>query len=280
MLIDDKKQSLTRILMGGLLGMGGCLLLGWLTQPGWLFLSRLTFDFTFCYNSNVPEVLGAVLGFLLWFLFGAEIGVATLPFADGGRTLLLRSLAHFVLMALTLWAWVVLNFTSEPLPGLALTFLLPFALIYVLVWLGRWVGWYAEVSQIRERLGLSPAPSPLKWRETLPHILFAFLLCLAVPLILRRSDDVNPVLSVFYAWVLLPVGAFVTGLSLGKRQGFCPLYPAACAGAILLFLPLARLFSQMTDGPMVVTALLSALAGNGLGALVRRRRQRGAVRYG
>ena len=37
MFIDDKKRALSRILIGGGLGMMGCLLLGWLSQPGALF---------------------------------------------------------------------------------------------------------------------------------------------------------------------------------------------------------------------------------------------------
>ena len=37
MFIDDKKRALSRILIGGGLGVLGCLLLGWLSQPGALF---------------------------------------------------------------------------------------------------------------------------------------------------------------------------------------------------------------------------------------------------
>ena len=85
MLIDDKKQAAVRMLIGGALGIAGCLLLGFLTQPGWLLGGALTWDFTFCYNARVPEALGAALGFLLWFLFGAEVGAATLPFAAPRR---------------------------------------------------------------------------------------------------------------------------------------------------------------------------------------------------
>lgn len=278
---DDKRRALACVLSGGILGMAAFLLLAWLTQPGALLGGSLTWDFTFCYNSNVPEALGAVFGLLLWFLFGAEAGIATLPFADEGKALLARSLAHFGVMGATLWAWVMLNFTYEPIPGLILTFLLPFALVYVLVWLGRWVGWHAEVGEIRSRLGLAPEPSPLKWRESLPHLLYALFLCLAVPLALRAGDAADaPVLSVFYAWVLLPVGTFTTGLSLGKRRGFCPLYPLACAGAILIFIPLARLFSNMRDWPMVPLALASALTGNLLGVVRRWRRDRRMERRG
>lgn len=266
---DNRGQFLLRALLGGLIGTALFLLLAWFTQPGWLFLPSLAWDFTFCYNSNVPELLGAALGFLLWFLFGAEAGVATLPFADGGRQLLLRSLAHFGAMALTLWAWVVLNFPHEPLPSLALTFLLPFTLVYLLIWLGRWVGWYAEVAQIRERLGLTGKPSFLKWRETLPHILFAAFLCFLLPLLLTLFDPPYvPVLTaILYAWLLLPVGCFFSALSLGRRQGICPLYPLACGA-------LSALLFHAGDLQLPLMALSLSLAGNLLGAGMRARRRR------
>jgi len=271
MLFDNKKDHLPRILIGALLGIAAYLLLSWLTQPGSLFGGHLRLDFTFCFSSLVPEPLGAALGFLLWALFGAETAIATLPFAGEGRTLLLRTLTHFAAMALTLMAWVLLNFPQEPLPSLLLSFLLPFALVYLLVWLGRWVGWYAEVAQFREKLGLTPAPSPLKWKETLPLLGFVALLFLLLPLILRLCDPPDvPVLSgLFYPWLLLPIAGFCSAVSLGKRQGFCPLYPAACALFTLLFLLLAKLFSNMADGTLVWLALLSTLPGNALGAAYR-----------
>lgn len=276
---DDKKEALVRILFGIFMGMMAYLFLSWLAQPGSLFGGSMGVAFTFCFNSNVPETLGAVLGFLLWGTFGALAGVASLPFADGGQKVLLRSLCHFTLMALTLWAWVILNFSYEPLPGLMLTFLLPYALIYLLIWLGRWVGWYAEVAELRQKLGLAPGPSFLKWKETLPHMAFALLLCLVVPLALRLCDAPDvPVLSgFFYPWLLLPLGGFFSALSLGRRQGFCPLYPAACLGAILLFILLARLCSNMDDWPLVPIALASTLFGNALGAKNRARKKSGGT---
>ena len=277
MFIDDKKRALSRILIGGGLGVLVCLLLGWLSQPGALFGASLTWDFTFCYNSNVPEALGAALGILLWFLFGAEAGVATLPFADSGRELVVRSLVHYMVTAATVCLWAGLNVCSTPADYL--TFLVPLTLVYLIVWLGRWVGWYAEVGEIRSRLGLAPGPSFLKWRETLPHMAYALVLCLAVPLALRAADAVDgPLLSIFYAGVLLPVGAFITGSSLGKRRGFCPLYPLMCGVGILMFIPMARLFSNMDDRAMVPTAFVSALLGNLLGVARRRRRDRMAAR--
>lgn len=277
MLIDDRKEALVRVAFGAFGGVLCYLFLSWLTQPGSLFGGTMDFAFTFCFNSNVPEALRALLGFLLWSLFGALAGIATLPFADGGRQVLLRSLCHFVLMGLTLWAWVMLNFPYEPLPGLLLTFLLPYGLVYVLIWLGRWVGWYAEAAQIREKLGLAPGRSFLKWKETLPHMVFALLLCLVVPLVLRLCDahDVPVLSGLFYPYLLLPLGGFLSALSLGRRQGFCPLYPLSCAGAILLFIPLARLCSNMDDWPLIPIALVSTLLGNALGAKDQARRREG-----
>ena len=267
---EFKKQWLPRAFIGGCVGIAGCLLLGFLTQPGAVFGGTLTWDirnFTFCYDSRVPELLGTVQAFLLWFLFGAEIGIATLPFADSGRELVVRSLAHFAVMSLTVGLWAAVNFGVRELPF----FLIPLALVYALVWLGRWVGWYAEVAAIREKLGLAPGPSLFHWKESLPYVGFAFLLCLVLPTVLRLLDDPTPLLSVFYAFVLLPVGGVMSGLSLGRRHGFCPVYPAACALFSLLLVVGARLLDIVAEGgtlggTTIFAVLIAALAGNLAGA--------------
>ena len=270
---EFKKQWLPRAFIGGCVGIAGCLLLGFLTQPGAVFGGTLTWDirnFTFCYDSRVPELLGTVQAFLLWFLFGAEIGIATLPFADSGRELVVRSLAHFAVMSLTVDLWAAVNFGVRELPF----FLIPLALVYALVWLGRWVGWYAEVAAIREKLGLAPGPSLFHWKESLPYVGFAFLLCLVLPTVLRLLDDPTPLLSVFYAFVLLPVGGVMSGLSLGRRHGFCPLYPVACGAFIVVFILTAKLYTNMADGAMIPIAFVAALAGNLAGAAQYKLKQR------
>lgn len=154
MLMDNKKQALRRIVVGAVIGILAYLFLSWLTQPGSLFGGSMDFAFTFCFNSNVPETVGAALGFLLWGAFGAETALSTLPFADTGKAVVFRSLAHFCVMALTLWGWVWLNFPYEPLPSLIFTFLVPFVLIYMLIWFIRWMKWYFELTAIRKKLGL------------------------------------------------------------------------------------------------------------------------------
>lgn len=264
---EFKKQWLPRIFIGGCAGAACCLLLGFVSQPGSLFGATLTWDirdFTFCYNSRVPELLGTALAFLLWFLFGAEVGVATLPFADSGKPLVLRTAAHFAVTALTLSAWVLLNFGPQELPF----FFAPFILVYLLIWLGRWVGWYAEVAAIREKLGLAPGPSLFHWKETLPYLGFALLLCGALPLALRLCDapDVPVLTGLLLPYLLLPVGGFMSGLSLGRRHGFCPLYPMACA---LFFVPTVFLLMNYTALPHCLMVGVPALAGNAAGAARR-----------
>jgi len=215
---------------------------------------------------------GVAVPLPVWLLcaaLGVMAGTATLPFADEGRTLVLYSAGHFAVTA-ALFALLIWSLGGNSLALLAWVGLL--ALLYALVWLGRWVGWYAEVAQIRRLLGLDPGPSPLKWRETAPYLLFALLLCDALPLFLRLVDarDVPVLCGIFLPCVFLPVAGFTSGLSLGKRHGFCPLYPLACALfylpiVFLLFNPSALFHCGMVGVP--------ALAGNVLGAVLRRRRK-------
>lgn len=269
-----KRQWLCRILIGGLAGVAAHLLLGYLLGCFSLIgpASFSGFVFPYCNFPREIEPLGVLLSFALFALFGAEVGVATLPFADSGKELVARSLIHYAATTATVSVWVVLNYGWH---GTLPTFLVPLTLVYLIVWLGRWVGWYTEVAAIREKLGLAPGPSPLHWRESLPYVGFAAFLCLALPLALRLLDDATPVLSVLYGWLLLPVGGFMSGLSLGRRHGFCPIYPAACVVFILIFIPLARLCSNISDGELIPIALVCALAGNLAGAaLLRRKRQK------
>ena len=276
MLFDNKKQVLHRALAGALLGLAAHALMGRLAGDFPIAgPDQFTgYGFLDCGFPDELEGWGVALSFALFALLGAEVGVATLPFAGEGRILVLRTLAHFALTAGTMALWAGLTF--DPAGAALLVFLL--AVVYVLVWLGRWVGWYAELDAIRAKLGLSPGPSPMKWRETLPYLPFAALLCLLLPLALRLFDGgYVPVLSgLLYPYILLPAGAFCSALSLGRRRGFCPLYPAACVLGILVFIPLARLFSNMYDWPLVTIALACSLAGDLAGAALRRVRKGGA----
>ena len=216
------------------------------------------------------EPLALVIQLLLYFALGAVVGLSTLPFADDGRSLVLRSLAHFaataVLLSLTTWllgwAW---NWQALAV------YLILLVAVYLLIWLARWVGWYAEVADLRARLGLAPGPSPLKWKEILPYLPFAALLCLLLPLVLALFDaaDVPVLRALLYPWLLLPVGGFFSGLSLGRRQGFCPLYPVLCTLLTLLTVFLAY---NATALYLCAVALVSTLLGSLAGAAISRKK--------
>ncbi len=215
---------------------------------------------------------------LLCAALGAAAGVATLPFADDGRSLVLRSLAHFAVTAVLFLLLLLQYWSWEDWQALLLLEAM-LALLYALIWLGRWIGWYAEVMQLRTLLGLDAGPSPLNWRETLPYLPFALLLCGGLPLLLRWAERAIgggvidlPVLSgIIFPFVLLPVAGFTSGLSLGKRRGFCPLYPLVCA---LFCLPAVFLVFNSSALFHCGMAAVPALAGNILGAVLRRRRQK------
>ena len=270
MLFDNRPQALRRALAGGLVGVAAHLLLGYLLGSIPLFgPARFTgFVFPNCNFRFQPEWLGVLVSFALFALFGAELGIATLPFAGTGQALVKRTLAHFLTMAATVALWVGLNAGAERV-------LLPLVLLavfYALIWLGRWVGWYAEVAAIREKLGLSPGPSPLKWKETLPYVPFALLLCLLLPAGLSFFDapDVPVLTGLIYLYLLLPVGSFCSGLSLARRQGFCPLYPLLCA---LCFLVAVGLVYNASALPFCAVTLCAALLGELTGLLLGQRRR-------
>lgn len=271
MLFDDTKQAQRRITLGILAGLAVHILLSYLLGLQ-AFLGPEIAAVFICPTCSFPppfEGCGVLLSILLFALLGAEIGIATLPFADRGPSLLERTAAHFALMAATVALWAGLNFGQTG----ALFGLILLASVYVLVWLGRWVGWYVEVAAIRAKLGLAPGPSLLHWRETLPYLVFALGLCLGLPALLRLLDPQDvPVLSgVYFPFLLLPIGTFCSGVSLGHRHGFSPLYPAACA-----LLSVAAVFLLFNGSALFHggISLVCALMGNGVGTLLKKRAPR------
>lgn len=272
MLFDNKKQAFHRMAAGAAAGVAVHLLLGYGLGTLAFFGPDVAAVFSSPICSFPPPFagVGILLSYLLFALLGAEIGVSTLPFADSGATLVWRTLAHFALMAATVALWAGLNFGGAG-AGFCLILL---ASIYVLVWLGRWVGWYVEVAAIRAKLGLAPGPSPLHIRETLPYLVFALGLCLGLPALLRRLDPQDvPVLSgVYFPFLLLPIGTFCSGVSLGHRHGFSPLYPVACALLSVAATHLLFNGSALFHGGI---SLVCALMGNGVGTLLKKRVSRG-----
>lgn len=213
---------------------------------------------------------GAVL-LALCAALGATVGTAALPFARDGPALVVRSLAHFALTALEALLLLRLCFQVRR-PDYLAGWLGILALLYLLVWLGRYVGWYWEVADLRRRLGLSPGPSPLKWRETLPYLPLLGLICVVAPLLARWVDgtfvvDVPVFSGLLFPFVVLPAAGFCSGFSLGRREGFCPLYPLAGA---LLYVPVALIAYNHTALFHSLLFALPALAGNAAGGAWRR----------
>ncbi|MBU5230546.1 DUF3021 family protein [Intestinimonas butyriciproducens] len=263
-----QKSWIVRILAGGLAGAG---LAGAGYRP--LFIGGFSAPPLCGALIQSCGILGAVAVTLaLFFAFGAAVGVATLPFEGEGRSVLLRSGLHFLVTAGLLGAIlrVCLGVAWRYLPG----WLALLGAIYLVVWLGRWVGWYAEVRQLRSALGLEAGPSPLRWRESLPYLPVLLLVNAVLPAVLALLDapDVPVLRALLIPCLLLPLGGFFPALSLGKRQGVCLLYPAA---SLLIFLPASLWVYGGQRIPLFWgIALACPLAGNLVGAAWRRRKER------
>lgn len=215
-------------------------------------------------------LLAVVVQASLCFGLGGMIGLATMPFDEDGRKLLVNSLLHFSVTALLFSLLLVLCFG---LPVWSLVVWVGMLLsLYLVIWLGRYVGWYVEVAQIRSKLGLAPGPSVLNWRETLLYLPFLLLLCVGLPLLARLLDPTDvPVLSgILLPYLLLPAGGFFSGFSLGKRQGLCPLYPVL---AFVLYLPIVFLLFNSSAMFHCFVAAGFTLAGNLFGTFLRRRKR-------
>ena len=201
------------------------------------------------------------------FALGACLGLSTLPFDETWTKLRLLSWLHFPVTCLCAAAalWFVV---SSPWAALGIG-----ALSYLAVFLCRWLCWYGELLDIRRELRLDAPPTPLRWRETAAYLPAAALLCLVLPLVARLCDPVDfPVFSgLLYPYLLLPLGSFLAGMALGRHRGFCPLFPIAC---FALYLPMVWLLFNSSALFHCFFAAVPALLGNGLAALLRRKRKK------
>ena len=274
--MSEKKQLVCRALMGG--AIAALLLLTfwvWFHLTGWSFQGRVPVgEFNLVAGATVAMFgsywLAAAVEFACAFALGAAIGLSTMPFADDTRSLAKESLLHFIVTG----ALVLLNLWVQCLLGLSRFFLTAYVLLYLLIWLGRWIGWYMEVDRIKIKLGLAPAHSPLKWRETLPYLPFLLVLCLAVPVVLMWVDRFlfsAPLLSgLLMPYVLFPVVGVCSGLSLGKHQGLCLLYPVA---AYVLYLPIVFWLFNYTALFHADVLFTATLIGNIIGTVRRKHNQ-------
>ena len=248
------KRDKIFIALGGLLGAG--------------FYLFLTYWFDYWLHVGVDGLPRLVLGFVLSAALGCMAGLATRPFADDGVSLLRNSILHY-LVTTSLFRALLFTIGVNALANTIWTLCL--TALYLGIWLGRWIGWYMEIMQIRELLGLAPGHSPLKWRETLPYLPYVLLLCDALPLAAFLADklwsDIPVLCGLVVPYLLLPIIGFTSGVSLGKRQGVCLLYPAAC---FVCYLPMVFILFNSSATFHCFMVSVPALMGNILGWLYRR----------
>ncbi len=150
MMENFKKQWLPRMLVGGMAG---------------LLLAAMYRDVLFKGGYSVPALCKPLIDWagrpwailiacVLLFGLGVVVGIATLPFADNGRELATQSLIHFAATA-TLWSLLLGVSIGARDPMAWLLWLGALALLYFLIWMVRWLGWYMELTAIRKKLGLT-----------------------------------------------------------------------------------------------------------------------------
>lgn len=220
----------------------------------------------------VPAVLALELA--LAFGFGASVGLAVPPMEGPGTAVAARTAAH-LLCSSALFAGVCWICGLPPANWQELLLLLGiYWLMYLVVWLLRYLRWRAELDAIRRALGLARPAAGGVWqaRPLKPYLLLAGALELLLPLLLRLLDppDVPVLTQLFYPYLLLPFFCLVVGWSAGRRFGVALLLPVACG---VLTLPCVFLVYNYTALFQAGAAFVFTLAGNLLGALVRRVRR-------
>lgn len=220
----------------------------------------------------VPAVLALELA--LAFGFGASVGLAVPPMEGPGTAVAARTAAH-LLCSSALFAGVCWICGLPPANWQGLLLLLGiYWLMYLVVWLLRYLRWRAELDAIRRALGLARPAAGGVWQARLlkPYLLLAGALELLLPLLLRLLDppDVPVLTQLFYPYLLLPFFCLAVGWSAGRRFGVALLLPVACG---VLTLPCVFLVYNYTALFQAGAAFVFTLAGNLLGALVRRVRR-------
>ena len=220
----------------------------------------------------VPAVLALELA--LAFGFGASVGLAVPPMEGPGTAVAARTAAH-LLCSSALFAGVCWICGLPPANWQGLLLLLGiYWLMYLVVWLLRYLRWRAELDAIRRALGLARPAAGGVWqaRPLKPYLLLAGALELLLPLLLRLLDppDVPVLTQLFYPYLLLPFFCLAVGWSAGRRFGVAWLLPVACGVLTLLCVFLVYNYTALFQAG---AAFVFTLAGNLLGALVRRVRR-------
>ena len=156
-----KKQVFLRVLIGGLAALGAILafilavnlLANSIIWGGRLdyYNIQLTTDRAARYFGSYP--LAVLTEMLVVFVFGACLGLTTLPFAETWTRLPGFSVLHFVvtggLLQLLGWSYCWLSIDHG-----WLILLIGYVIVYLLIWFLRWLRWSADVRQLRKALGL------------------------------------------------------------------------------------------------------------------------------
>ena len=227
----------------------------------------------------VPALLALELA--LAFGFGVSVGLAVPPMEGTGAAVAVRTAIHLAVSS-ALFAGIcwVCGLPPGNWQGLILLLGL-YWLMYLTVWLLRYLHWRSELAAIRRELGLAPpgpAGGPLQIRTLGPYFLVSEAMELAVPPLLRLAEGTSdiPVLTgLFYPYLLLPFVCLAVGWAAGRRLGLTLVLPAACAALtvphVFLLYNASALFQA---GVAAAFALLGNLAGAAWQRLKRERKQR------
>ena len=228
-----------------------------------------------------PAPALAALELALGFGFGVSVGLAVPPMEGTGAAVAGRTAVH-LLASSALFAGICWVCGLPPGNWQGLTLLLGlYWLMYLTVWLLRYLHWRREVEDIRRELGLAkppPAGGPFQVRPLIPYLLVAAVMELIVPPVLRlleQGSDIPVLTGLFYPYLLLPFVCLAVGWAAGRRRGIALILPAVCAA---LTVPHVYLLYNSSALFQAGVAAAFALAGNLAGALCGRlKKRRGAA---
>lgn len=221
-----------------------------------------------------------VLELALAFGFGVSVGLAVPPMEGTGSAVAARTAIHLAASSV-LFAGICWVCGLPPGNWQGLTLLLGlYWLMYLVVWLLRYLHWRSELEGIRRKLGLVP-PAPVGGLSRLrllgPYFLVSGVMELAVPPLLRLaegSSDIPVLTGLFYPYLLLPFVCLSVGWAAGRRLGVALVLPAVCAA---LTVPHVFLLYNASAMFQAGVAAAFALAGDLAGTL-RRRIKEGSTR--
>lgn len=268
------RQRLAWGLGAGLLAMVSLLLaVAWFNslsvQPGNPLLVRPAVLAALGWPAPALLALEVALG----FGFGVSVGLVVPPMEGTGAVVAGRTAVH-LLISSALFAGICWVCGLPPGNWQGLTLLMGlYWLMYLTVWLLRYLHWRRELEGIRRELGLAAptaAGGPLQVRPLVPYLLVCGAMELAVPPVLRLAEggsDIPVLTGLFYPYLLLPFVCLAVGWAAGRRLGLTLVLPAACAA---LTVPHVFLLYNATALFQAGVAAVAALLGNLAGALCGR----------